>query len=99
MYIVDRIEDMIITGGENVYSPEVEAAVISYPSVLQCAVVGLPDQNWGERVHAVLVIEDGNPTPTLEQIRDHVNAHIARYEAPNSIQVVPAYRFRRPGRS
>ncbi len=54
LYIVDRLKDMIITGGFNVYSTEVEQAVLAHPAVLDCAVVGLPDDKWGERVTAVI---------------------------------------------
>jgi acyl-CoA synthetase (AMP-forming)/AMP-acid ligase II len=55
VYVVDRVKDMIITGGENVYSVEVEQAVAQHPAVAACAVIGVPDADWGERVHAVVV--------------------------------------------
>jgi len=55
IYVVDRIKDMIITGGENVYSIEVENVLAQHPAVLQCAVIGIPDLQWGEAVHAFAV--------------------------------------------
>ena len=55
VYVVDRIKDMIVTGGENVYSAEVENALAQHPAVAACAVIGVPDDEWGERVHAVVV--------------------------------------------
>lgn len=59
LYIVDRIKDMIITGGENVYSREVEEILYTLPQIEECAVIGLPDQEWGERVTAVLTLKEG----------------------------------------
>jgi acyl-CoA synthetase (AMP-forming)/AMP-acid ligase II len=55
LYIVDRIKDMIVSGGENVYSAEVESAIVRHPAVAACAVIGIPHQTWGEAVHAVVV--------------------------------------------
>ena len=55
LYMVDRAKDMIITGGENVYSVEVETALLTHPAVLEAAVFGVPDERWGEAVHAVVV--------------------------------------------
>ena len=66
MFVVDRIKDMIITGGENVYSAEVENAIYQHPAVAMCAVIGVPDEQWGERVHAVIALEartDRRPRP------------------------------------
>src|SRR5713226_3560292 len=68
LYIVDRAKDMIITGGFNVYSVEVEQALLAHPAVLDCAVVGLPDDKWGERVTAVLQLHPGQAV-TLEDVR------------------------------
>jgi len=59
VFVVDRIKDMIITGGENVYSVEVENVISKHPSIATCAVIGLPDDVWGERVHAVVVLQAG----------------------------------------
>ncbi|MBV7380764.1 long-chain-fatty-acid--CoA ligase [Maritimibacter dapengensis] len=87
LHIVDRVKDMIVTGGENVYSAEVENALATMPGVGACAVVALPDEHWGERVHAVIV-----PTPgaafTLEAVRAHCKPLIAGYKAPRSISIL-----------
>ena len=55
VYVVDRVKDMIISGGENIYSVEVENAIAQHPAVAQCAVIGIPSEQWGEQVHAVVV--------------------------------------------
>lgn len=87
LYIVDRLKDMIITGGENVYCAEVEAALRRHPLVSQAAVIGLPDPHWGETVHAVIVLTAGH-TPadlTLEQLRAWCRDYLAGYKCPRSI--------------
>ena len=87
--ILDRLKDMIITGGENVYSTEVENAIASHPAVANCAVVGLPDETWGERVHAVVVLHDG-AAATAGEIREHARTTIAGYKAPRTVEFVDA---------
>ena len=87
VYIVDRIKDMIITGGENVYSAEVENAVATHPAVANCAVVGVPDEQWGERVHAVVVCKPGAQV-SEEEIRAHTKTLIAGYKAPRTVEFV-----------
>jgi acyl-CoA synthetase (AMP-forming)/AMP-acid ligase II len=87
VYIVDRLKDMIITGGENVYSAEVENAIEQHPAVAACGVIGVPDARWGERVHAVIKLRDGMSV-TGEEIRDHVRGLIAAYKAPRSWEFV-----------
>lgn len=87
--IVDRLKDMIVTGGENVYSAEVENAVAAHPSVAACAVIGVPDAEWGERVHAVIVCKPGESV-TFAEIREHTKNRIAGYKAPRSIELVDA---------
>ncbi|GAB2636990.1 acyl-CoA synthetase [Nocardia goodfellowii] len=89
VFVVDRIKDMIVTGGENVYSVEVENAVAAHPNVAACAVIGVPDEEWGERVHAVIVCLPGT-TVTTEDIREHVKSLIAGYKAPRSIELTDA---------
>ena len=59
VYVVDRIKDMIISGGENVYSAEVENCVAQHPAVAQCAVIGIPSEQWGETVHAIVMRKPG----------------------------------------
>jgi acyl-CoA synthetase (AMP-forming)/AMP-acid ligase II len=89
VFIVDRIKDMIITGGENVYSAEVENALAGHPAVASCAVIGVPDPDWGERVHAVVVLLPGQQA-TADEIRTHCKALIAGYKAPRSVDFVEA---------
>ena len=85
--VVDRLKDMIVTGGENVYSAEVENALSSHPSVQQVAVIGRPDGRWGEAVHAVVVLRPGSPAdaPALQA---HCRARIAAYKMPKSVTFV-----------
>ncbi|WP_369211423.1 acyl-CoA synthetase [Streptomyces flavofungini] len=89
VFVVDRIKDMIISGGENVYSTEVENAIAQHPAVTSCAVIGVPDADWGERVHAVIVLREGH-TLTMEEIRRHTKSLIAGYKAPRSVEFVTA---------
>jgi long-chain acyl-CoA synthetase len=86
LYIADRIKDMIISGGENVYSTEVENAICAHPDVLQCAVIGIPDERWGESVHAVVV---RRPAAVLtgDDIVAHCRGLIAGYKCPRSVDV------------
>ncbi|MEU3607625.1 long-chain fatty acid--CoA ligase [Streptomyces sp. NPDC035033] len=87
LFVVDRLKDMIITGGENVYSAEVENALSAHPSVASCAVIGVPDEHWGERVHAVIVLRPGT-TATAEELRAHTKTLIAGYKAPRTVEFV-----------
>jgi acyl-CoA synthetase (AMP-forming)/AMP-acid ligase II len=89
VYVVDRLKDMIVTGGENVYSAEVEQAVALHPAVAACAVIGLPDDEWGESVHAVVVLATG-ATATPEELREHCKGLIAGYKAPRSVEFIDA---------
>jgi acyl-CoA synthetase (AMP-forming)/AMP-acid ligase II len=89
LYVVDRIKDMIVTGGENVYSVEVENAVLSHSAVASCAVIGVPDERWGERVHAVVVLEPGCALD-INELRSHLKARIAGYKAPHSLETIEA---------
>lgn len=85
LYIADRIKDMIISGGENIYSTEVESAILTYPGVQMCAVIGIPDQKWGETVHAVIVAHpDAQIQP--EELSNHCREHIAGYKTPRSYE-------------
>lgn len=87
VFIVDRIKDMIITGGENVYSVEVENILVQQKSVAQCAVIGVPDDKWGERVHAVIVTRLGE-TLTAGQLQEFCRTRIAGYKVPRSVSFV-----------
>ena len=86
LFIVDRLKDMIVTGGENVYSAEVESALSTHPGVASCAVIGIPSQEWGEAVHAV-VVEHGGAALTLEAVRSHCKQLIAGYKCPVSLEL------------
>ncbi|MFH1350196.1 MAG: long-chain-fatty-acid--CoA ligase [Pseudomonadota bacterium] len=86
--IVDRKKDMIITGGENVYSVEVENILYTHPGVLEAAVIGVPDPKWGEAVKAVVVLKEGNRV-TEKEIIQYCRERIAHYKAPRSIDFVP----------
>ena len=83
LFIVDRVKDMIITGGENVYSTEVEAALLEHHAVRECAVFGIPDERWGEAVHAVVVCVEGSVAE--EELRTHVHDLLAGYKVPRSV--------------
>jgi acyl-CoA synthetase (AMP-forming)/AMP-acid ligase II len=86
--IVDRKKDMIITGGENVYSVEVENILYSHPSVLEAAVIGIPDEKWGEAVKAVVSLKPGFKA-TESDIINYCKRYIAGYKVPKSIDFVP----------
>jgi len=89
LYVVDRVKDMIISGGENVYSAEVENALAKHPAVATCSVIGLPDEKWGERVHAVIVMKPGM-TVSVDEIRRHAKDLIAGYKCPRTVDFVDA---------
>jgi long-chain acyl-CoA synthetase len=86
LFLLDRSKDMIISGGENVYCTEVEDAIYTHPAVLEAAVFGIPDEKWGEAVHAVVV-----PRPTMDVSPDDIVAHvrqsIAGYKVPRSVEL------------
>jgi acyl-CoA synthetase (AMP-forming)/AMP-acid ligase II len=84
IYLVDRLTDMIITGGENVHSTEVETALASHPAVAMCAVVGIPHDSWGEQVHALVVRRPGYSVAAAELIA-HCKQQIAGYKCPRSV--------------
>ena len=85
LYVVDRLKDMIVSGGENIYSAEVENAIASHPAVAQCAVIGIPSDRWGETVHAVIVAKPGE-VATAEAIQAHCRERIAGYKCPRSVE-------------
>jgi acyl-CoA synthetase (AMP-forming)/AMP-acid ligase II len=89
VHLVDRLKDMIITGGENVYSTEVETALASHPAVAMCAVIGVPDPTWGERVHATVVLRPGDAASAGE-LMEHCRERIAGYKCPRSIDFTSA---------
>jgi acyl-CoA synthetase (AMP-forming)/AMP-acid ligase II len=86
LYIEDRLKDMIITGGENVYGPEVESVLVEHPAVADAAVIGVPDDHWGESVKAIIVatteIEPGD-------IIEFCRRHLAGYKCPRTVDFAP----------
>lgn len=87
VFIVDRSKDMIISGGENIYSTQVEAAIHQHEGVLECAVIGVPDDEWGEAVKAVVVMKPGE-TATEQEIIETAKKHLASYQKPRSVDFV-----------
>ncbi|HPF57838.1 MAG TPA: long-chain fatty acid--CoA ligase [Candidatus Competibacteraceae bacterium] len=88
-YIVDRLKDMFISGGENIYPAEIEAAMYRHPAVFQCAVVGIPDPKWGEAGKAFVVLKPDHAV-TPEELLTHLGEHLARYKIPRHIEFVTA---------
>ena len=86
IYIVDRKQDMIVSGGENIYPREVEEVLYRHPAVAECAVIGIPDPKWVEAVHAVVCLKRG-ATATREELIEFCKKNIARYKAPKSIDI------------
>jgi len=88
VYVVDRLKDMIISGGENVYSAEVEQALYQHADVAECAVIGTPDETWGEKIHAIVRLK-GAASPDEEGLIAHCKTLIANYKCPRSIDFTP----------
>jgi acyl-CoA synthetase (AMP-forming)/AMP-acid ligase II len=86
IFIVDRLKDMIVSGGENIYATEVENAVAAHPLVAASAVIGIPDDQWGEIVHAVVVLKPEAERFSLADLRDFCKARIANYKCPRSVE-------------
>nr|WP_224794362.1 CoA transferase [Pseudomonas fluorescens] len=85
IYVCDRLKDMVVSGGENIYSAEVETAIASHPAVAQSAVIGIPCKKWGETVHAVIILKPG-VTISSEEVIAHCRERIAGYKVPRSIE-------------
>ncbi|MBL9071395.1 MAG: long-chain fatty acid--CoA ligase [Sphingopyxis sp.] len=85
--ITDRLKDMIVSAAENIYSIEVENALSWHPAVAEVAVVGLPDREWGERVHAIIALADGVPEPDARELAEFCRERIARYKVPKSFDL------------
>ncbi len=88
VFVVDRVKDMIVTGGENVYSAEVENALYQHSAIAECAVIGVPHDTWGEQVHAIVRLKPGESVDADELIA-HCKTVIANYKCPRSIEFRP----------
>jgi fatty-acyl-CoA synthase len=88
-YLVDRFKDMYKSGGENVYPAEVERHLITHPAVAEVAILGVPDERWGQVGHAFVVVNAG-ATVTIEDLVTHCHTHLARYKAPKLLSIVEA---------
>ena len=89
LFIVDRLKDMIVSGGENIASSEVERVLYEHPSVLEAAVVGRPDERWGETPVAFVVVRDGAEV-TADELVEHCRARLARYKVPKAVTFLEA---------
>lgn len=85
IYVIARIKDMIITGGENVYPAEVESVLGTHPAVATTAVIGISSEKWGEAVHAVVMLREGKQA-TEQELRDHCRGRLGGYKCPKSIE-------------
>lgn len=87
IYVVDRKKDMIISGGENIYPAEIEEVLYSHPSILECAIVGIPDEKWGESVKAFIVVKP-NYVLTEEEVIAHCGEYLASYKKPKFVEFI-----------
>jgi fatty-acyl-CoA synthase len=87
LFVADRIKDMVITGGENVYPAEIESVLYTHPDVADVTVIGLPDERWGEAVTAVVVLKP-DAEVSLEELRSFAGERLARYKLPSRLEVV-----------
>ncbi|MCY1405141.1 Long-chain-fatty-acid--CoA ligase [compost metagenome] len=85
IFVVDRVKDMIVSGGENVYSAEVENAIARHPAVAMCAVIGIPSEAWGEAVHAVVALRPG-ASAGADELRAYCREFIAGYKCPKTVE-------------
>ncbi|GHF60846.1 long-chain-fatty-acid--CoA ligase [Seohaeicola zhoushanensis] len=85
IFLMDRLKDMIISGGENVYSAEVENAIGQHPAVATSAVIGIPSEQWGEQVHAIVILKPGAEV-SEQELKDHCHRLIAGFKCPRSVE-------------
>jgi len=86
LYVEDRLKDMIISGGENIYSPEVERVLAEHPAVMEVAIIGVPDDTWGESVKAVVSLNEGQSV-TEEELIGYCREHLAHFKCPKSVDI------------
>jgi len=89
VYVVDRVKDMVITGGENVYPAEVESVLYGHPAIAEVAVLGVPDEKWGEAVAAVVALRPGAEL-TLEEVREYALERLAGFKIPRRLDILDA---------
>src|SRR6185312_3327692 len=87
LFLTDRVKDMIVSGGENVYPVEVEEVLAQHPDVSDVAVIGVPDPRWGEAVKALVITRDGG-TPTAAELIAFARERLAGYKLPRSIELI-----------
>ena len=87
VFVEDRLKDMIISGGENIYSPEVERVLAEHPAVMEVAIIGIPDDTWGEAVKAVVSLHEGQSAGEAELIA-FCKEHLAAFKCPKSVDVI-----------
>ena len=85
IFLIDRLKDMIVSGGENIYSSEVENALAMHPAIATAVAIGIPNERWGEAVHAVVMLREGHRA-TAEEIINHCHGLIAGYKCPRSVE-------------
>jgi fatty-acyl-CoA synthase len=90
LFVADRIKDMIISGGENIYPAEIEQIIFELDGVTGVALIGVPDEKWGEVPWAILTMA-GDAAVTLEQVRDHLDNRVARYKMPKNLIVIDEF--------
>ena len=98
VYLADRQTDMILAGGSNVYPAEVEAAIDEHPRVRSCAVIGLPDDDLGSRIHAIVHTDDGTPID-VDELRAHLAERLVRYKIPRDFEFTDRAPARRRGQA
>ena len=87
VFVEDRLKDMIISGGENIYSPEVERVLAEHPAVMEVAIIGIPDDTWGETVKAVVALKP-DTTATEEEIIAFCQESLAHFKCPKSVDII-----------
>ena len=97
LYICDRLKDMVISGGENVYPAEVESVLFEHPAIAEVAVIGLPDDKWGEAVTAVAALVP-DADLSLEELRSFAETKLARYKLPLRLHVIDVLPRNPPGK-
>jgi len=90
LYIIDRIKDMIITGGENVYPREIEEILYKRPEVGECSIIGLPDKEYGERVTACVVLKRKDQPLNPAEVKSFLKGHLAPFKVPKEFIVLDA---------